>query len=133
VSSGKVRFGYWQLAILGVESDWAAQAAECAADQDAFWPYHDKLFASQSGEGQGAFAKDKLKGFAAGLGLDTQTFGDCLDAGKYAAIVQQQTAAAQAVGVQRTPTLVVGGVVVVGLASFENYQQMIEAQLKGGG
>jgi len=132
VSSGKVRFGYWEMAFLGPESEWAAQAGECAADQDAFWPFHDKLFESQSGENGGAFATDKLKTFAADLGLDTQTFDDCLDAGKYATVVQEQTNAALAAGVNRTPTIIIGGV-SVGLLSFEEYQQIIEAQLSGGG
>ena len=32
------------MAFLGDESQYAAEASECAADQDAFWEYHDKLF-----------------------------------------------------------------------------------------
>src|SRR3989337_1514537 len=50
INDGKVRMGYWHVAFLGEESQWAAEAAECAADQDAFWEYHDKLFNSQNGE-----------------------------------------------------------------------------------
>jgi len=46
VKTGIVRFGYMHMAFLGQESQWAAEASECAADQNAFWPYHDKLFAS---------------------------------------------------------------------------------------
>ena len=60
------------MAFLGQESQWAAEASECAADQDAFWPYHDKLFASQSGENQGAFNKDKLKGVRGRVGAGAQ-------------------------------------------------------------
>ena len=70
------------MAFLGEESQWAAEASECAAEQDAFWQYHDKLVASHSGENEGAYAKDKLKGFAKDLGLKTDQFDQCLDSGK---------------------------------------------------
>jgi hypothetical protein len=55
VETGKVRFGYFNFAFLGDESQWAAEAAECAGDQDAYWEFHDYLFSHQNGENQGAF------------------------------------------------------------------------------
>ena len=61
IKTGKVRFGFVNFAFLGSESTWAAEAAECAADQNKYWEYHDKLYNSQSGENQGAFNKDNLK------------------------------------------------------------------------
>ncbi len=112
------------MAFLGDESQWAAEAAECAGDQGAFWAYHDKLFASQAGENQGAFAKDKLKGFAADLKLDTAAFNTCLDSGKYTQIVQTQTSAAQMLGVQSTPSFYINDWLVLGalpLTEFEKY------------
>jgi protein-disulfide isomerase len=36
VDTGKVKFVYLHAAFLGQESVWAAQASECAADQDQF-------------------------------------------------------------------------------------------------
>ncbi len=95
------------MAFLGPESQWAAEASECAADQNAFWPYHDKLFASQAGENQGAFSKDKLKTFAVALGLDATAFNTCLDGGKYTQLVQSETAAAEQLGAQGTPSFFV--------------------------
>lgn len=95
------------MAFLGQESFWAAEASECAADQNAFWPYHDKIFANHAGENQGTYTKEKLKGFAAELGLNAQTFNDCLDSGKYTQAVQAQSAAAQQLGVTGTPSFFV--------------------------
>ncbi len=95
------------MAFLGQESQWAAEASECAADQNAFWAYHDKLFASQAGENQGAFNKDKLKAFAGELGLEPKAFNDCLDSGKYTQLVQSQSAAAAQLGVTGTPSFFV--------------------------
>ncbi len=124
-----MRFGYQHFAFLGPESQWAAEASECAGDQseDAFWAYHDKLFNSQNGENQGAFSKDNLKRFASDLGLDSQAFNQCLDSGKFTQIVQTETQNAQALGVRSTPSFIVDGQPVVGAQSFETFQQMIEA------
>ncbi|GAB4577369.1 MAG: hypothetical protein Fur0022_01000 [Anaerolineales bacterium] len=124
-----MRFGYLHFAFLGPESQWAGEASECAADQNAFWEYHDFLFDSQSGENQGAFNKDNLKAFAAQLGLDTQVFNECLDSGKYTEIVQQETAWARSLGVQSTPTFLLNGQPLVGAQPFEVFQQAIETKL----
>ncbi len=129
VSSGKVRFGYWHFTFLGPESQWAAEASECASDQDAFWEYHDLLFSSQSGENQGAFNKDNLKKFAAGLGLDTQAFDECLDSGKYTDVIKAQTATAQSLGVTSTPAMVINGQPIIGAQPFTAFQQVIDQKL----
>lgn len=130
IKAGKVRFGFVNFAFLGSESTWAAEAAECAADQNQYWEYHDKLYSSQSGENQGAFNKDNLKEFAKDLGLNTQTFNDCLDSGKYTALVQSDTSFSSSLGVQSTPTFVVNGQSVVGAQPFEVFQQTIDPLLK---
>jgi protein-disulfide isomerase len=122
---------YWHMAFLGQESQWAAEASECAADQDAFWEYHDKLFNSQNGENQGAFNKDNLKGFAADLGLDTETFNECLDSGKHTQEVQTATQFAQSIGVSSTPAFLINGTPMLGAQPFESFQQVIDQALAG--
>jgi len=129
VQDGKVRFGYWHFAFLGQESFWAAEASECAGDQDAFWEYHDLLFERQSGENQGAFNKDNLKQFAADLGLDADTFNQCMDSGKYTDLIQQQTNFARQIGVKSTPAFVINGLAAVGAQPYENFAQIIDQQL----
>ena len=124
-----VRFGYQHFAFLGPESQRAGEASECAADQDAFWEYHDKLFDSQSGENQGAFNQDNLKRFAVELGIDTQAFDECLDSGKYASLVQEETQAAQTLGVRSTPSFLINGEPLVGAQPFDVFKQYIEAAM----
>jgi len=121
--------GYLHMAFLGPESQWAAEASECAADQDAFWDYHDLLYNRQAGENRGAFDKDNLKQFAAELGLDTQAFNECMDSGKYASLVQTETAMAQSLGVRGTPAFLVNGQPLVGAQPFEVFEQIIEVEL----
>jgi len=124
-----VRIGFWHFAFLGNESQWAGEASECAAEQDAFWQYHDFLFNNQVGENRGAFNIDNLKRFAEQLGLDPLAFNECLDSGKYADQVQAETAAAQQIGVQSTPSFLINGQPVIGAQPFEAFQQVIDALL----
>jgi protein-disulfide isomerase len=128
VKTGVVRFGYLHLVFLGQESEWAAEASECADEQGKFWEYHDKLFSSQKGENQGAFAKENLKRFAADLNLDTTKFNTCLDSGKYASVVQAESQMISGLGVQSTPTFLVNTQVVSGAEPFDVFSQIIEAE-----
>jgi protein-disulfide isomerase len=91
---------------------------------------HDKLFASQQGENQGAFSKENLKKIAADVVPDTATFNECLDSGKYTQQVQSDTAIAQRLGVQSTPSFLVNGQPLVGAQPFEKFQEIIERDLK---
>ncbi len=127
-----VRIGYWHFAFLGNESLRAAEASECAAEQDAFWQYHDILYESQSGENRGVFSTENLKLFAAQLGLDTLAFNECLDSGKYSDQVLADTQAAQQIGVQNTPSFLINGQPVIGAQSFEVFQRIIDTLLAEG-
>ncbi len=128
VKTGIVRFGYQHMAFLGPESQWAAEASECADEQGKFWEYHDLLFARHGGENQGAFSKENLKKFAVELKLDAAKFNACLDSGKYTTLVQEQTDNLQSLGVSSTPTFLVNTRAVNGALSFEQFKQIIEAE-----
>jgi len=124
-----VRIGYWHFAFLGQESQWAGEASECAAEQEAFWEYHDYLFDNHGGENRGAFSKENLKRFADELGLDTEAFNVCLDSGRHTQVVQSETAAGRQIGIQSTPSFLVNGQPVIGAQPFEAFEQVIEQEL----
>lgn len=126
MNSGKVRIGYVHFAFLGEESQWAAEASECAADQEKFWEYHDLLFEKQAGENGGAFNKENLVGFAEEMGLDQKQFAECLDSGKYSSLVSGQTSFAQQLGVQSTPSFIINDQPLVGAQPFETFQKLID-------
>jgi protein-disulfide isomerase len=125
VSSGKISIVYKHAAVLGDESMWAAQAAECAADQGQFWAYHDLLFANQNGENQGVFAKEKLIGLAQELKLDLTRFEPCLKNDETLTRVQADTQEARAVGVRGTPTFFLNGQPLVGAQPLATFEEMI--------
>jgi protein-disulfide isomerase len=127
--SGQVRFEYNHYAFLGQESIRAAEAAECANEQGAFWEYHDTLFLNQNGENRGTFNDSNLKSFAARVGLDEQAFNTCLDSGKYQENVEASFASGVELGVKSTPSFIVNGELVTGALPFTEFEQIIESAL----
>jgi protein-disulfide isomerase len=96
----------------------------CAADQNAFWSYHDVLFANP-----GTFTKSELKRLAGVAELEVDAFSSCLDSGTYTQAVRDQVSEGQSKGVTSTPTLFINGTKVVGVQPFETLQAMIEDEL----
>lgn len=131
VDTGKVKFVYKHMAILGQESVWAAEAAECAADQGKFWAYHDLLFNRQAGENQGAFNKDRLLAMAQELKLDMGQFEPCLMNDQTRDRVQADTQEGQQVNVRGTPTFFVNGRAVVGAVPLQQLRSVVEQALSG--
>jgi len=126
VDSGKVKFVWMDYAFLGQESQWSAQAARCAGEQDRFWQYHDYLYDHQGAENSGAFSIANLKKFAQALGLDTANFNSCLDSGKYASAVTRETQYGSSIG---TPATFINGRLVVGAVPYANIKSIIDAEL----
>lgn len=129
VDTGKVRFVYKSLAFLGKESSDAANGALCAKEQNKFWEYHDKLFTSQQGENQGAFALPNLKKFAVDLGLNAAQFNSCLDAQKYNAQVVADQVEANRNGFNSTPSTAVGSTPIIGAQPYAQFKAAIDAEL----
>ncbi|HZV72454.1 MAG TPA: Na+/H+ antiporter NhaA [Conexibacter sp.] len=82
----------------------AAEAAEAAAAQDAFWEYHALLF-----DHQDALKPKQLVGYAEQLGLDVERFRRELRDGEYAGRVARDVESADLSGVAGTPTFFVNG------------------------
>lgn len=130
VATGKTKIICKHVAFLGEESQWAAEAAECAAEQDKFWEYYDILFANQAGKhNDGAFSKVRLKAFAETLGLDTSSFNACLDEGKYTNHVAATNLEARRRNVNSTPTFFVGQTQLTGAKSYAEFERAIEDEL----
>jgi protein-disulfide isomerase len=82
----------------------AAEAAEAAAAQDAFWPMHDLLLTNQD-----ALETADLVGHAERLGLDVVRFAGDLAAGFGAVRIAEDVEGADLSGVTGTPTFFVNG------------------------
>ncbi len=103
---GRLRFVFRHLPLHEVHPDAqrAAEAAEAAAAQGAFWEMHDALYANG-----GRFGEDDLAALAQRLGLDVERFRAELAAGTHAARVARDADAARAAGIAGTPAFIVNG------------------------
>jgi protein-disulfide isomerase len=149
VSSGKVYFtsrsaGNWVSHNIGggsTESQDAAMAAYCAADQGKYWDMYDALFTNVIGEDAGSFTARRLQLIAENVGLDMQTFNSCFTSGKYLNQVNQDFTDANAAGITGTPFFVItymaGGQTktdtIDGAQAFSVFQQKLEAALAAAG
>jgi protein-disulfide isomerase len=102
----------------------AAAAAGCAGEQEAFWPYHDRLLAAGGDLGRAA-----LERLATGADLDLVRFRACLDDGRTRAAVASDAAAARALGLTVVPTFFVDGRYLRGPQPYEVLQREIDAAL----
>jgi protein-disulfide isomerase len=75
----------------------------------ATWDYHELLFANQR-----SLSTTNLLGYPAQLGLDPERFRTCLDAEAARRQIEQDLAAAKALGATATPTFFINGIVVRG-------------------
>ena len=103
----------------------AAEAAECALDQDRFWEYHDLLF-----ERYDQLGRANLKSHARELGLDGDRFDSCLDSGVKQTVVQNDLMDGYRFGVTGTPTFFINGQVVVGAQGPDLVSAFIEVALE---
>jgi protein-disulfide isomerase len=126
VKTGKVYYEYRTVGgFLGEESQYASEAAYCAGEQGKFWQYHDALFTHWSGENVGDFTPDKLKQYAASVGLDQVMFEQCLTSHRQADRVQQDLENAKSDGIKATPSFLINGTLIEGAEPFATFQQVI--------
>ena len=102
----------------------AAEAGHCAHEQGQFWPFHDKLFATQD-----ALDVESLKAYADELGLDGDAFGACLDDARYAESVNDEMDAGRRLGASSTPTLFINGRPVFGALPLDFFDEMVREEL----
>ncbi|HEY3069048.1 MAG TPA: Na+/H+ antiporter NhaA [Gaiellaceae bacterium] len=103
---GDVRYVWRHLPLNDVHprAQLAAEAAEAAAEQGAFWEMHDLLLGNQD-----ALRPDDLIGYAEQLGLDVERFTNDLRAHAGAARVAEDVDSADLSGVSGTPTFFING------------------------
>jgi protein-disulfide isomerase len=106
----------------------AAEAAECAFDQDKFFEYHDVLFQNQK-----SLRPNDLKRYAREVGLDGERFDSCLDSGEKSKQVEKDLEDGRAYGVTGTPTFFVNGRKLEGAQPFGNIAEELDKALEESG
>ncbi len=124
---GKIRIVYRDFPLTSIHPDAmpAAEAAQCANEQNAFWQFHDKLFSS-SNLGDAVYQQ-----YAQELGLNMDQFNQCYSTHKYQQAIQADSDFATNLGVNSTPTFFINGLAVVGAQPIDVFKQVIDKELAG--
>lgn len=133
VDTGKASFAYrhYPLTSIHPNAQKAAEASECANDQNKFWEYHDQLFINQAGweSLDATAAQAKFVEYAGTLGLNTAQFGECVTSGKFADAISKDVSDGSGIGVSGTPATFVNGIIVEGAVPYEQFKGEIERAL----
>lgn len=97
-------FRHFPLRDIHPDAERAAEAAEAAAAQGAFWPMHNRMY-----EARGALGRDDLIAYAAELGLDAERVAAELDSSAHGPRVERDFQSGLSSGVTGTPGFFVGG------------------------
>lgn len=126
IETGRVTWRHVPFLLGFDRGDDAANAAECAADQGAFWTMHDKLFEGQREWARGRGHHQVLERYAGELGLDVEEFHECYDDERGEDRTDAANDAARDAGVRGTPTFFVDGTPVLGAVTFDALLTVIE-------
>ena len=122
---GKIRLVYRDFPLTSIHPNAfpAAEAAQCANEQKAFWPYHDKLFSSEN------LSDAIYVQYAQELNLDMTKFNTCLANKPYDKYIQDNSDFAVKTGVDSTPTFFINGLALIGAQPIDAFKQIIDKEL----
>lgn len=142
IDTGKVILVYRDLPLSfhNPAAEREAIAGECIQEQagdKAYFQYHDKIFETSPGNGEGVDI-DGLANIAVELGLDGDKLKDCINNGEFKDEVKEDMAEADRIGINGTPGFVVGkldekgnvkGEIISGAQPFSSFQKVLDKYL----
>jgi protein-disulfide isomerase len=104
IQTGRVLFAFRNLPLRSIHplAQGAAEGAACAGQQGKFWEMHNSLFSDQRHLDQTSLLRR-----ADAIQLHASTFASCLNGGA-TDVIQEDESAAQALGIDGTPTFFLG-------------------------
>ncbi len=121
----KVQFVWNDYPVITARSPKAAEAGQCALDQDMFWEFHDAIY-----EGHDGLSETALKHHAEVLDLDMQAFNLCFDSGQHQATVEHDLNAGRQLRLRATPSFAVNGQLLAGPPGYDQLAAIIESVLE---
>ncbi|MGL4649879.1 MAG: DsbA family protein [Caldilineaceae bacterium] len=126
VKTGQVRleFNQFPLQQHNPGAIMASQASLCAADQNLFWPYHDRVFQAAASRGQAGTTFEALLGDAGEVGLDEEAMRSCMtNLTHQQTVVDSMNRVAQ-LGLSSTPSILINDQL---MANPFNYNELVAA------
>jgi protein-disulfide isomerase len=125
---GQIRYVYRDFPLVSIHSNAApaAEAANCAGDQEKYWEYNEMLFSMERSLNQESYVE-----YARELALDIDQFSQCLESRQYQEEVSSDYEYAANLGIRSTPTFFINGIAIVGAQPFEVFEDLINKELAG--
>ena len=109
INTGRLRWRYRDFPLQQHPfSRLAAHSAACADEQEKYWEQHDRIYEGQAEWAAARDAGPMFRRYAQAGGLDLGRYDACMKTGKYAGRIQASVNEGLQVGVNSTPTLLVG-------------------------
>jgi protein-disulfide isomerase len=109
IQTGRVRWRYRDFPLQQHPySRLAAHSAACADEQGKYWAQHQRIYEGQSEWSEARDAGALFRNYAKDVGLDLGRYDACMKSGKYAGRIQASYNEGVQVGVNSTPTLLIG-------------------------
>jgi len=102
----------------------AAISAKCAGEQNAFWGYHDALYAKSPILGEKSYSQA-----AGSLSIDGSRFEACVEGMRYKEEILKDQAVALGLSLKNVPVVFINGLYLKGARSFEQYSFWIKKEL----
>lgn len=130
VRTGKIRIAYLNLPInTHRNAQPAHEAAMCAAEQGAFWPVADALFATQDRWKSRLSVEPFFDSLAVRHTSDDARYRACIATGATRPLIDGDVSRIQRIGVGSTPTFIIGQQMIVGAQPYEVFRNAIESAL----
>ncbi len=137
VKTGKVKYVFIDYPITQLHPDAfkAHEAANCAGEQGKYWEMHNLLFTKPTRDA------NELITQASSIGVDSGRFKSCMEGGKYRAAIEQSVERMRQLGVDSTPTFLIGATpagdaplkvatVIHGAQSYGAFKSALDGALK---
>jgi protein-disulfide isomerase len=109
IATKKAKVAYHPLSFLGGESQLAANAAACSADQGKFLDFHKTLYANQPSENSGAWSSQYFATIGIGLGISSSEYDKCVQGQDYMGWVKNVAEEGAKRNINSTPTVLING------------------------
>lgn len=129
IDTGRLRWRFRDYPLNGNPvSRLAAHSAACAADQGKFWEQNAKIF-----DGQGSWALQRggadgiFRDYAKANGVDLAGYDACMTSAKYAGRIQGSYDEGNRLGVNATPTFIIGGRLYPGGLAADDIKHLVDS------
>lgn len=127
--AGDLRIEWRDVNVFGDASDRAARASYAAAEQGAFWDYHDALFPDGEPLSQSELRDDALVSLAEELGLDRERFASDLTSEETTRQIAENRQLGLDLGAYSTPAFILGGQPIVGAQPTQVFVDALDSAL----